>query len=324
MAIRKVSTSSINTGSKTSNFWDQNTLVWNNTVDFLVVAGGGSGGGNHGAGGGAGGLRSSVKATGGGGVLENKLTVNPGTTYTITVGSGGARYFGNINGRGNAGTNSVFHTITSTGGGGGQNWSSGSVTIDNGGGLSNSGSTSTGISNQLYAGGSVSSSGTYAGGGGGAGGAGRQGAVDAPGTGGYGGVGLAVDITGTSVYYAGGGGAGGHSPTTFSWGPFGIGGLGGGGDGGRFYGTEALSLSGSDGQPNTGGGGGGSGKNKLNDNSTIANGPGFSANYSGAGGSGVVIIRALKAAASTTGSPTYTTIGSYHIYQFNGDGSITF
>jgi hypothetical protein len=46
--------------------------------------------------------------------------------------------------------------------------------------------------------------------------------------------------------------------------------------------------------------------------------------FGGNGGSGVVILRATKIASATTGSPTYTTVGSYHIYQFNGDGSITY
>lgn len=47
----------------------------------------------------------------------------------------------------------------------------------------------------------------------------------------------------------------------------------------------------------------------------------------GTGGSGVVIVRwssALAAATSTTGSPTYNSgSGGYHIYTFNGTGSIT-
>ena len=47
---------------------------------------------------------------------------------------------------------------------------------------------------------------------------------------------------------------------------------------------------------------------------------------SGAGGSGVVIIRYADtfAAATTTGSPTVTVTGGYRIYQFTGSGSITF
>jgi hypothetical protein len=38
----------------------------------------------------------------------------------------------------------------------------------------------------------------------------------------------------------------------------------------------------------------------------------------------VVILRATSAALTTVGSPVYTTSGSYHIYQFNASGSITF
>jgi hypothetical protein len=48
---------------------------------------------------------------------------------------------------------------------------------------------------------------------------------------------------------------------------------------------------------------------------------------SGSGGSGVVILKypdTYSLAASTEGSPVYTTSGNYHIYQFNDTGSITF
>jgi hypothetical protein len=47
----------------------------------------------------------------------------------------------------------------------------------------------------------------------------------------------------------------------------------------------------------------------------------------GAGGSGFVAIRysdAFSLASATTGSPTITTSGGYHIYQWTGSGSVTF
>jgi hypothetical protein len=47
----------------------------------------------------------------------------------------------------------------------------------------------------------------------------------------------------------------------------------------------------------------------------------------GAGGSGIVVIRysdTLSPAINTTGSPTYSTSGGYHIYTFTASGSITF
>jgi hypothetical protein len=47
---------------------------------------------------------------------------------------------------------------------------------------------------------------------------------------------------------------------------------------------------------------------------------------SGAGGSGVVIIRypdTFAAATATTGSPTITVAGGYRVYKFTGSGSIT-
>jgi hypothetical protein len=42
------------------------------------------------------------------------------------------------------------------------------------------------------------------------------------------------------------------------------------------------------------------------------------------GGSGVVIIRTIATAASTTGSPTVTQSNGYNVYTFTGTGSITF
>ena len=81
-------------------------------VQYLVVAGGGGGGGANmgGSGAGAGGYRT---------VASKSFEVEPGTSYPITVGAGGAkgpvqRPYGD---KGSSGSNSVFSTITSAGGG---------------------------------------------------------------------------------------------------------------------------------------------------------------------------------------------------------------
>ena len=66
-------------------------------ANYLVVAGGGAGGGGNGGGGGAGGLRSTVTNTGGGGTLETALTLTVSTSYTVTVGAGGAASTGLVN-----------------------------------------------------------------------------------------------------------------------------------------------------------------------------------------------------------------------------------
>ena len=84
------------------------------SASYLVVAGGASGGKDQAGGGGAGGLLTNV-----GGAA---ITLNGGTTYTITVGAGGATL--TSAGRGNAGSNSVLSgsgisTVTTLGGGGG-------------------------------------------------------------------------------------------------------------------------------------------------------------------------------------------------------------
>jgi hypothetical protein len=246
------------------------------SCDYLVVAGGGAGGPNHG-GGGAGGLRSTVTATGGGGSLENNLSLASGTTYTITVGAGGAgQPYTTKNSRTSGANSSIIGegvSITSTGGGRGGSDENGPATGGSGGGGAAGGTTgASGTTNQGFAGGNwFSGIGTdlQGGGGGGAGVAGSNGLT--LGRGGQGGNGVQISAlatqTGTGVdgYYAGGGG-GGYQANAGS----GIGGLGGGGTAGF---PEVVSGSA---VANTGGGGAGS--------------AGGSAT-SGSGGSGVVIIR---------------------------------
>ena len=78
------------------------------SADYLVVAGGGSGGGRKAGGGGAGGYR-----------YFTSQSLVAGTTYTVTVGAGGASYSGSDNTQGNDGNTSTFNSISSTGGGGG-------------------------------------------------------------------------------------------------------------------------------------------------------------------------------------------------------------
>ena len=126
------------------------------TVEYLVVAGGG-GGGNaavnsyYAGGGGAGGFRT---ATG--------FAVASGTPLTVTVGAGGAATA--------AGSNSVFSSITSAGGGSGGTGGAGGTGGSGGGGTSGG----AGTSGQGNAGGGSSAT-YYLGGGGGAGAAGYNG-----------------------------------------------------------------------------------------------------------------------------------------------------
>jgi len=243
----------------------------NNVVSYMVVAGGGSGAPRHpsgeeGAGAGAGGFReykSPVTP-----YTASPLNGNPGgtavtvtaTAFPITVGAGGAVLpTGNV--RGNNGSNSIFSTITSTGGGWG---ASGNGTPGNTGGSGGGGghtNSSGGSGNtppvsppQGNNGSAGSSSPNRGGGGGGAGAA----AVTPPSQGGNGGNGVATSITGSSVTRAGGGGGG-----AGGGGPDGVGGTGGGGD-----------APGGAATVNTGGGGAG-GLGELG----------------GGGGSGIVVIR---------------------------------
>jgi hypothetical protein len=242
------------------------------TCDYLVVAGGGGGGKHQGGGGGAGGLRSTVSATGGGGSLETALSLSA-SPYTVTIGSGGAGT-STSNTAGLQGTNSVFSTITSTGGGGGGYYNTNTATSGGSGGGASGGQTAktpgTETANQGFAGGVGNTDGSGSGGGGG--GAGAIGGTVINGiSAGNGGNGVAIIMQGDLTYYAGGGGGGRQHNGSGG----GFGGLGGGGTGAQGDNQTAGS-----GTANTGGGGGGE---------TQSNGT------SGNGGSGIVIVRYLKA-----------------------------
>ena len=268
------------------------------TVDYLVIAGGGGGGAYSrivtslgGTGGGAGGYRTSFgtgNVNGGNTAVESTLTtITTATSYQLTVGAGGAG--GPVNPTptnastnptryADQGDNSVFHTITSTGGGGGYEPFTGTPnsTILRGG--SNAGSGGNGTAAVSYTASPVQgfvggrnvtySSPFGSGGGGGASSVGGNGGNSSLG-GGNGGAGFSNQISGTAVDYAGGGGGsvnkdqGVAGTATF-----------GGGDGNR-------NGAGYNGTPNTGGGGGG------------ASGPDspYTSYKGGDGGSGVVILR---------------------------------
>lgn len=160
-------------------------------IEYLVVGGGGGGGNGYDNAGGGGG--------GAGMVLTGTLSVTPGTSYTVTVGDGGA---GGANARannaGSAGNNSVLDSITALGGGAGQ----GSRTGGSAGAAQ--------ISNTTAPTGGTGTGGGFGGkGGGGATGAGSANSGTA---GGAGGAGLASSLSGSSTTY-GVGGAGANSGT---------------------------------------------------------------------------------------------------------------
>ncbi len=272
-----------------------------NSVDYLVVAGGGAGGNNGGGGAGAGGFR-----------ISNSLglpapTTSPlasptaipvtATGFPITVGGGGAGTNNTPPYSLNNGSNSVFSTITSAGGGAGginsdctgnkgaNGGSGGGAGVcrgpspTNGIGTGNTPPVSPPQGNNGGLGHSPYGQ-PYGGGGGGGAGAVGNPAPAAPAGVGNGGDGsfvspsFAVGCAGTpgpvgSTRYFGGGGGGGteHPP-----GAAGSGGAGGGAAGSSSpTNTPATSAT-----TNTGGGGGGGGG---------------AAKFSGSGGSGVVIIR---------------------------------
>ena len=263
-------------------------------VSYLVVAGGGEGGStspsNGGGGGGAGGFREAKNPDGG--YTASPISSTCGLAVTgaipITVGAGGAQQPNPSNNMGNAGSNSIFSTITSAGGGGAKYDGSANPAAQSGG--SGGGGAASSVPNQptRSTGGSgntppvsppqgndggtggPNADGTHGGGGGG-GATGAGGNVN-PGTAaGTGGVGATTNITGSPVAYAGGGGAAataGGAPSRGAASPCGTGGQGG----------SSPNLDGSAGTTNRGGGGGGGGWPAAG-------------TARGAGGSGIVIIR---------------------------------
>ena len=258
-----------------------------NSVEYLVVAGGGGGGMDFAGGGGAGGFRLREDSTPNPLNAPAKLDVSA-QTYPITVGGGGAGSVESPASDSASGSNSVFSTITSAGGGragsGGSFNRSGGNGGSGGGTRYNAGSAGSGNTPpvsppQGNPGGGGPNPTSNAGGGGGAATAGTSGATSSGQVGGAGGTGSFVTTgfigptapsygeTGPAGrYFAGGGASGGYAAAG------GTAGLGGGGT------APTTPASGDAGDTNTGGGGGG-----APNESPPRNG--------GAGGSGIVMIR---------------------------------
>ena len=273
-------------------------------VSYLVVAGGGSGAGAGGAGGGAGGFRegkdapistytvSPLNAPAG-------LTVSasPGT-YPVTVGGGAvggdSHPAPGTDKRGHSGSNSVFSTITSAGGGGGAkqgdaqpNAIADGIAGGSGGGAGQNsspqprgvvgaGNTPPVSPSQGNPGGQGNYAGNTPGSGGGGGAGATGGSAGGSGVAGNGGNGVTTHITGSPVGYAGGGGGTACAIHGVSYDQ----GSGGSGGGGASH--PSGNGAGNAGTTNRGGGGGAGGS------------PGFcggSSNAGGNGGSGIVVIR---------------------------------
>jgi hypothetical protein len=240
-------------------------------VDYLVVAGGGGSGYNWGSPGGAGGL------------LQGGVPVASGSSITVTVGAGGTIW--------SNGSNSVFGSIASTGGGAGGGGATAAYSGGSGGGASvGAGGNGYGFGLGIPGQGNNGGRGWTGGGGatgnasGGGGGAGTRGAdVSVAGYGALGGSGIVSAITGTATTYAAGGnGSGNYGANSDT--------------------TGGRTASGTAGAANTGSGAG-------------------SGDYI-AGGSGIVIVSypdVYAAPTATTGSPTVSTSGSGSIY-FDGTG----
>lgn len=278
-------------GIQTSTRFVNFSLAFLVNAEMLLVGGGG--GGNDSAGGGGG---------GGGYVEDSSYDFSPGTTYNITVGTGGAvaTAQGAVGSRGGntsiASGGTDIYVATGGGGGGGVGNFIGTdlTTALNGGSGGGAGRASDGPGLGLQASyggkgfgndGGDDYSNEGAGGGGGAGSAGTNGSAA---LGGNGGDAKQSSITGTATYYAGGGYAGGFDVSLGSYGT-------GGGD-------AVIGNGGYGGIWNNGG------------------------LVSKAGNNGICIIAAQQAATTVTGTYTLDTSGrsGYYVYSFTGNGSITF
>jgi hypothetical protein len=290
-------------------------------IDYVVAAGGG-GGGRGGAGGGAGGL-----VTGSFSIKQAEFK----TTYTVTVGQGGAS--GSIvSPRGGNGGNSFFGTasvieVTAIGGGGGAgvggdiSLTSGSNGGSGGGSTrQTTGSIGFGTVGQGNNGGRNGNTGSLSAGrlnfqNGGGGGASTSGSN---------GISVYDDILGLWFGYGGNGGQG----TTINWNPLNSGRLcDGGGAGENYYQTAfaARAITGSRGgitatngaqfpatassAPANGGGGAGGG----------ADGGVSSVTNGGNGGSGLVLVRYFGGQIAEGGQ--ISTSGSYTIHTFTSSGN---
>ena len=310
-------------------FVNNGSVIFNSNIvcDILVVGGGGSGGGYGGGGGGGGAV-----------VYVTNATIAAGT-YNVVVGSGGARAsynnpgnkggnssFAGIIAEGGGGGGNMPTGYNGTalpggsGGGAGADYdlNDGINVIGASVGTQTSLNGYSGIIYQNKGGDGLDKNSLTlagAGGGGGAGEIGQNGNLNYNGIGGKGGDGIQINITGTNLYWgAGGGGAQNASfdnSGTFRAGSGGLGGGGGGGWGGTdnwtqvngyfgYGGTGGLNNGGNGsedfggaGASNTGSGGGGGAFTP----NLMQNGQQITA--SGAGGSGIVIIRYLKSTITT-------------------------
>lgn len=244
------------------------TIVWDTprnlrTVRILIVGGGGGGGGSYDTAGAGGGGAGQV-------IERNGWRINPGASYSMSIGAGGAAGFhiartNSVDAIGKVGDRSTFEfnnsplLIAYPGGGGGSSRANAAGTTSRSGGAA--ATLSAGA-----IGGGPGGGGYSGGGGGGSAGAGQAGNTTDPArdSATQGGAGTISDITGSSVTY-GAGGTGGFQ-------------------------NDSTSIDGVAASTNTGSGGGGA---------SVA---GSAFRNGGAGGSGVVVIR------YSTTTPTITSL----------------